>query len=475
VDDKSKDDETPKAGSELKDLIESVRELTQVKIAEASKPAEPGPTDIKTRPDFSAAPESPQSDDKDERFTAYKQTKAIDPTSQLPTAVNRTGGFLPHRLDSLSEDEKKTINVLDFPLGDYDNFSMARYAMAAQRAHYLGGSPSKDAPWETKYYEAGKKIRVYDPVLKAAQGDMVSGQDGGFLAPEFWSTNFLDQLYAAQVVTQLPITQLRMGTRVVHMPKLTTAISISYAAENATLATTVAQFSQLSFTARKQGQIIQISNELIRDAVPAADSILQNHAIKWMALDRDIQLIKGNGQAGAPVGLVNASNFTALANLGSAGAPTYPELNTAIYNVENLNGSTNVPFGQTQCTGFFGPVIAKKEILNIVDSNGRPLYDFQGMNAIRGAFPNSGGGAFDGLLGVPTWRFSNILNESASNHTGIFGDWQWLYYMQRQDVEIMVSNVAGTSFASDQTWIRLISRYDVGVAHPEAFYGYKQF
>jgi len=266
-----------------------------------------------------------------------------------------------------------------------------------------------------------------------------------------------------------------MGTRVVHMPKLTTAVSISYASENATLATTQAQFSQLSFTARKQGQIIQISNELIRDAVPAADSILQNHAVKWMALDRDIQLINGNGQAGAPVGLVNATNFPALGSLATNASPLYAELNTAIYNVENLNGSTNVPLGQTQATGFFGAVIAKKELLNIVDSNGRPLYDFQGMNAIRGAFPNSGGGQFDGLLGVPTWRFSNILNQSTNNHYGIFGDWQWLYYMVRQDVEIMVSNVAGTSFAADQTWIRLISRYDVGVAHPEAFYGYKNF
>jgi HK97 family phage major capsid protein len=44
--------------------------------------------------------------------------------------------------------------------------------------------------------------------------------------------------------------------------------------------------------------------------------------------------------------------------------------------------------------------------------------------------------------------------------------------MVRQDVEIMVSNVAGTSFAADQTWIRLISRYDVGVAHPEAFFAF---
>jgi HK97 family phage major capsid protein len=44
--------------------------------------------------------------------------------------------------------------------------------------------------------------------------------------------------------------------------------------------------------------------------------------------------------------------------------------------------------------------------------------------------------------------------------------------MVRQDVEIQVTNVAGTSFQNDQTWIRLISRYDVGVAHPEAFFAY---
>ena len=39
-------------------------------------------------------------------------------------------------------------------------------------------------------------------------------------------------------------------------------------------------------------------------------------------------------------------------------------------------------------------------------------------------------------------------------------------------IEIVTSNVAGTSFANDQTWIRLISRYDVGIAHPEAFFAF---
>ena len=51
-----------------------------------------------------------------------------------------------------------------------------------------------------------------------------------------------------------------------------------------------------------------------------------------------------------------------------------------------------------------------------------------------------------------------------------FGDWQHLWVMERQDVELLTSNVAGTAFANDQTWVRLIRRYDVGVAHPEPFF-----
>ena len=259
------------------------------------------------------------------------------------------------------------------------------------------------------------------------------------------------------------------------MPKLTTAVTISYAAENAALATTTAQFNQLSFTARKQGQIIQVSNELIRDSAPAAQNILQTNAANWMALDRDKQLLLGNGQAGAPIGLTSTGGIgLTTTTLATGQSPLYTELNTGIYNVENLNGSASVPVGQTQCTGILGSVILKKQLLNIVDSNGRPLYDFTGMNAIRGggSFPNYGGGMFDGVLGVPTYRLSNVFNETAGSRHIWFGDWRFLYYMVRQDVEIVTSNVAGTSFQNDQTWIRLISRYDVGIAHPEAFFAF---
>jgi HK97 family phage major capsid protein len=77
-------------------------------------------------------------------------------------------------------------------------------------------------------------------------------QDGGFLAPEAWSTSFIDQIHPASATGRLPITRIPMGTRVVHVPRLSANIQINYAAENAALTANQAQFQQVSFTARKQ-------------------------------------------------------------------------------------------------------------------------------------------------------------------------------------------------------------------------------
>src|SRR5215472_3873309 len=392
----------------------------------------------------------------------------------------KSGGFLPpmeltdnERFDIMKTALEGGFNVNMFPRGDIDNFSVTRWAMANERANNTseGGSAyHKWAPWETAYYGACEKLAL----ANKAMGDMVSGQDGGFLAPEEWSTRFTDQLYPAMALSALPLTRIPMGTRVTHVPRLNSNITVQYVAENAALTAVQAQFQQVSFTARKQAFFVQISNELIRDSNPAAEAILRNNATHYMAIDRDKQILLGNGQGGAPTGLLNQTNVTAGATLGQS--PTFDLFNTVIFNVENLNGSTNVPVAQATCTGFVGPVVLKQQILNMKDSNGRPIFDW-GINQMRGSLSGAANGAgvnrstlLDGLFGVDTWVLTNILAGTAGSRNVFAGDWQHVWVMERQDVELLSSNVAGTAFANDQTWIRGISRYDVGVAHPEPFY-----
>lgn len=364
----------------------------------------------------------------------------------------------------------KHISINRFPR-DFDagDFSMARYCMATELSkNTFDGNLAfqKWAPKEAAFYEA---LSYYGKESKAL-GEMTSGQDGGFLAPEIWTNVFFDMLYPAQVMSRLPITRMMMGGRVQHIPKLTSQVTIAYAAENAALNASQPQFSQLSFTARKQYAFIQIPNELIRDSAPAADQVIFQHAQTRMAVDRDTQLLFGNGQAGAPVGLINATNvgsYTIAADVGNGGSPTYSDFVSIINLVRQLNNSTNVPVGQTDCTGVVGAVRVEQTIAALKDTNNRPLWAY-GLNQI-GRVPAPG------WLGVPNWVLTNVVptnvTKGGSSITSylIGGDWQYLVYMMRQDVEFLATNVGGTSFQNDQTWIRLISRYDVGVIHPEAF------
>lgn len=183
------------------------------------------------------------------RETLDKQTDpATRPGFNAPTSDQAVvdhpvlkKGYLPPT--SLSGEDResalKGFNVLDFPRGDIDNFSVTRWAAAMERSQNTteGTAAFKRwAPWESAWYAA----------IEKAQGDMATGTDGGFLAPETWSTNFIDQLYPAMALSSLPVTRIPMGTRVVHLPRLSSAISISYTGENAALTASQAQFQQVS-------------------------------------------------------------------------------------------------------------------------------------------------------------------------------------------------------------------------------------
>lgn len=415
--------------------------------------------------------------------SAEKSEPVVDPT-QRPTFTppeaksEDEGDRLPRKLKGLvpggtkgnteiAEAVAKAFSINKFPRDmDAKDFSMSRWMMAVERKKELGESVDKNAPREQAYYEA---LASYGKEFKAL-GEYVSGQDGGFLAPEIWTNTFYDMLYPAQIMSKLPITRMQMGGRVQHIPKLVSQVAIGYSAESAALSPSNPQFAQLSFTARKQYAFIQIPNELIRDSAPAADQLIFNHAQTRMAVDRDTQILIGNGQSGAPVGLLNATNvgsYTIAADAGNGGTPAYSDFVALPNLVRTLNNSANVPVGQTDCTGVVGAVRVEQTIANLKDTNGRPLWQY-GAGQI-GRVPSPG------WLGVPNWVLSNIVptnvTKGSSNVTSYLfaGDWQYLILMQRQDVEFLSTNVGGTAFQNDQTWARLISRYDVGVIHPEAF------
>jgi hypothetical protein len=115
-----------------------------------------------------------------------------------------------------------------------------------------------------------------------------------------------------------------------------------------------------------------------------------------------------------------------------------------------LNGSVNVPLAQAMCSGVVAPVSAKQQILNMKDvTNQRPMYD-RGVNFMRGSNRLDGSSMLDGLFGIDNWVLTNILAGTVGTRNWFFGDWQHLIVMERQDIEVVSSNVAGTAFQNDR-------------------------
>lgn len=120
--------------------------------------------------------------------------KLVNKTLALPLSP---GGLRGHSVEAdrvldehVAKAIVKAINVNKFPRNfDSGDFCVSRYALAREMFPYEGSRAfAKYAPKESAYYQA---LDDYAKDYKAL-GEMTSGQDGGFLAPEIWTNVFFD-------------------------------------------------------------------------------------------------------------------------------------------------------------------------------------------------------------------------------------------------------------------------------------------
>lgn len=375
-----------------------------------------------------------------------------------------------------------------YPLGDLEKFSPTRWAMARAMAGPFDEYKLRTiAPYEKAFYEK-------------AQGDYVSGIDGGFLAPEVWTSGWFDLLRNFTVLDQLPIVRLAVDARVAHLPKVMNDVTISYPAENNAPSATAYKFGQLTYTARKSMALMNVSNELIRDAANVADDLFRRSTAQAIAVDRDTQLILGTGNSGGPTGIVQSaingtisiyypgsSATTDLATSPASHTPSFLHVSSLRSKVDALNGNTTVTAGQARCSG----IIAHSRFLKTVhtlsgaagpwtDAQGRPLW----MAGLNGGIGNNtspgrgdgeqGGGA---LLGVP-WALTNLLPTNSTQGGGstdsfmIAGMWERYVLFECMAPTYDATMLSGTSsvgYQADQTQIRMVYRYDGQPVQPEAF------
>ena len=369
-----------------------------------------------------------------------------------------------------------------YPLGDIDQFSVSRHAYARAQAdsHNKPSLVTKYAPYETAWFEAREK----------AQGDQVSGIDGGFLAPEVWGGPYFSLLRSFSVLGQLPVTRVSFPARVRHLPKVTADVTASYTGENTAPSATAFKIGQVSLNARKAIHEVTVSNELLRDAPGMADVLLRKESAMAHALDRDTQLLTGQGGPN-PTGLITlatdgtikkwypgSSATASISTTPAHGTPSFLHVSQLRGQIHQLNGGFTGYTGQAHCNGMIAHTRFEQSVLTQAaaagawtDANGRPLWmgglGRPGMPGQSDEFADP-----DVLMGQ-IFALTNILPTNSTDGGGttssfMIAGW-WDMYVLFECAEFLYDVSNQPAFLNDQTIIRAVHRYDGAPALPEAF------
>jgi len=149
-----------------------------------------------------------------------------------------------------------------------------------------------------------------------------TGSAGGFLIPETLSADFIELLTPQTAVRSLNPTLAPLPNGSLSMSGIAGGATASYIGEQQNMPKTEVTMRQVKLTAKKLAALVPISNDLIRYASVAADTIVRDDMLRAVAQAEDSAFIRANGTSYTPKGLLNwcvaANKFNANATINLA-------------------------------------------------------------------------------------------------------------------------------------------------------------
>jgi HK97 family phage major capsid protein len=279
------------------------------------------------------------------------------------------------------------------------------------------------------------------------------GSAGGFAVPLEFSSEITQALRPMVAVRKLNPVVLPMDKGNLKIPRIATGGNVSYIGENLTVPQSQTQvFAALQLTAKKLGSLVPISNDFLRYARPAGDTIVKQDILAALASGEDFNLINGNGTAYTPKGLVN---WVTPANTITANAT-----------VSLANTDSDLGALETALTSANVRMLRPGWIFNP-----RTLIYLKNLRGTGGdkAYPELDGGM---LRGYPYAATTNVpVNLGSGNQSLILlADFSEVVLGECEllidAAQSVYTDAAGntiSAFTQDQTVIRIISQHDIGM------------
>lgn len=303
-----------------------------------------------------------------------------------------------------------------------------------------------------------------DPIVAKALAEGTLSAGGALVPPEY-GRELIELLYSESVVRRSGPRVFPMNSNTLTIPRLASGASASYIGENANIGTSEQTFDQVQLVAKKLAVLTPISNDLIRDASPAADAVVRDDLVTSMALREDLAFLTGNGAGLSPTGLSNRTN--AANKFAAATSITATTVITDLGKMRRLIRAANTRMSKM---AWFMSARTEGFLLTLTDTtNGQFLFRAEMLERGR-------------LLGYTYFVSTQIAENggAGTNETEIYlGDMSDFLIGENTDLLIDVSDTAAywntatstyvASFSLDQTVMRVIARHDCNVRHDKSF------
>lgn len=286
-----------------------------------------------------------------------------------------------------------------------------------------------------------------------------SGTSGGFLVPEEQSRELVQ--YLRQMAKIRPNARVVPIHGTMTMPVQTGGVTATYIGEMLDDNAQDLSFGQRRLTARKLRALVAVSNDLIRNASPEADTLVRDDLAGGLAEAEDLTFIRGTGVGDAPKGMRYWAASSAINNgTGTTAAAIEVDL---INMAQRLVAAMK---GQTRSPRWFMPSRSFYKLYGLRDSTSGNLL----FPEVREATPR--------LLGFPISVTDQIPVNLSGSQTEIYlVDMAEALLGEEMGISIAVSDVAAykdssgtlqSAFSQDATILRAIAKHDFIMRRDEA-------
>jgi HK97 family phage major capsid protein len=284
---------------------------------------------------------------------------------------------------------------------------------------------------------------------------------GGYIVPMQALGGIIELLRSNMVLDALGATTLSDLVGVpVEVPKQTGSTTAHWVEENAALTESNITLGQLAMNPKGLGALVKMSNRSLRLSNPSLENLVRNDITEQIARALDLAGIFGTGTLGQPLGVANQGIATVDMTLAVTG-PTNPSWE-GLYELEGLLEDANALKGKLGYAMSPGSKRNMSKLRHGVAAVGDQGGAFMHTNPMTAPMITA-------MLGHPFQTSTSIPNTSGETNQVFFGNWADLLIGMWGGLQLKASEEAGTSFVTNQTWVRAIMDVDIAIRRVESF------